>query len=50
MLFVSTDTSYGLYHQTIKIVSEKLKDWKSDLSVSLAALELLSGLAKVPSD
>ncbi|CAK8674449.1 unnamed protein product [Clavelina lepadiformis] len=43
---VSVDTAYGLFVQIIHVVSQKLDTWKSDVSISLAALELLGGLAK----
>uniref|UniRef100_H2ZQ54 Rap-GAP domain-containing protein n=1 Tax=Ciona savignyi TaxID=51511 RepID=H2ZQ54_CIOSA len=40
------DTAYGLFVQIINLVSQRLDAWKSDISISLSALELLSGLAK----
>uniref|UniRef100_H2ZQ53 Rap-GAP domain-containing protein n=1 Tax=Ciona savignyi TaxID=51511 RepID=H2ZQ53_CIOSA len=41
-----THTAYGLFVQIINLVSQRLDAWKSDISISLSALELLSGLAK----
>ncbi|KAJ8369641.1 hypothetical protein SKAU_G00096690 [Synaphobranchus kaupii] len=42
------DTATGLLTQTVHLVTQKLaSQWRPDMSVSLAALELLSGLAKV---
>lgn len=41
------DTAYGFFVSCIHLVSQKLETSKSELSVSLAALELLAGLAKV---
>ncbi|KAJ8257305.1 hypothetical protein GJAV_G00184170 [Gymnothorax javanicus] len=42
------DMAAGLRTQCIHLVTQKLaSQWRPDLSVSLAALELLSGLAKV---
>nr|CAB3265419.1 ral GTPase-activating protein subunit beta [Phallusia mammillata] len=45
---VPVDTAYGLFVQIVHLVSQKLDTWKSDVSISLAALELLSGLAQAP--
>ncbi|XP_023691037.1 ral GTPase-activating protein subunit beta isoform X10 [Paramormyrops kingsleyae] len=43
-----TDTAAGLLVRSIHLVTQRLnKQWRSDMSVSLAALELLAGLAKV---
>ncbi|XP_023691041.1 ral GTPase-activating protein subunit beta isoform X13 [Paramormyrops kingsleyae] len=42
------DTAAGLLVRSIHLVTQRLnKQWRSDMSVSLAALELLAGLAKV---
>ncbi|XP_078001249.1 ral GTPase-activating protein subunit beta-like [Glandiceps talaboti] len=42
------DTAWGLFVRCTHLVCQRLmSSWKSDLHVSLAALELLSGLAKV---
>ncbi|XP_039256619.2 ral GTPase-activating protein subunit beta-like isoform X2 [Styela clava] len=43
---VAADTAYGFFVNCIYLVSQRLESWKSELSVSLAALELLAGLAK----
>ncbi|XP_036388548.1 ral GTPase-activating protein subunit beta-like [Megalops cyprinoides] len=43
-----TDTAAGLLTRTIYLVTQRLNSqWRPDMSISLAALELLSGLAKV---
>ncbi|XP_063311815.1 ral GTPase-activating protein subunit beta isoform X3 [Pelobates fuscus] len=43
-----TDTAAGLLKRSIHLVTQRLNSqWRSDMSISLAALELLSGLAKV---
>ncbi|KAL3873490.1 hypothetical protein ACJMK2_036600, partial [Sinanodonta woodiana] len=42
------DTAYGLFGQAISLVCNKLMtSWKSELNTALAAMELLSGMAKV---
>eukprot|EP00058_Branchiostoma_floridae_P005409 XP_002590897.1 hypothetical protein BRAFLDRAFT_116449 [Branchiostoma floridae] len=42
------NSAYGLFVRCIHLVCQRLMSaWKTDLNVSLAALELLSGLAKV---
>ncbi|XP_078491272.1 ral GTPase-activating protein subunit beta [Ciona intestinalis] len=43
---VPIDTAYGLFVQVVNLVSQKLDPWKSDITVTLSALELLGGLAK----
>nr|XP_054500120.1 ral GTPase-activating protein subunit beta isoform X5 [Agelaius phoeniceus] len=43
-----TDTAAGLLIRSIHLVTQRLNSqWRQDMSISLAALELLSGLAKV---
>ncbi|XP_043946127.1 ral GTPase-activating protein subunit beta isoform X2 [Protopterus annectens] len=43
-----TDTALGLLVRSILLVTQRLNSqWRQDMSISLAALELLSGLAKV---
>ncbi|XP_072540881.1 ral GTPase-activating protein subunit beta isoform X2 [Salminus brasiliensis] len=43
-----TDTAAGLLIRSIHLVTQRLNpQWRSDMSISLAALELLAGLAKV---
>ncbi|XP_069508228.1 ral GTPase-activating protein subunit beta isoform X2 [Ambystoma mexicanum] len=43
-----TDTAAGLLMRSIHLVTQRLNSqWRQDMSISLAALELLSGLAKV---
>ncbi|XP_078410945.1 ral GTPase-activating protein subunit beta isoform X3 [Cetorhinus maximus] len=43
-----TDTASGLLIRSIHLVTQRLNSqWRQDMSISLAALELLSGLAKV---
>ncbi|KAM8946350.1 ral GTPase-activating protein subunit beta isoform 2-T2 [Pelodytes ibericus] len=43
-----TDTAAGLLMRSIHLVTQRLNSqWRPDMSISLAALELLSGLAKV---
>lgn len=43
-----TDTATGLLIRSIHLVTQRLNSqWRQDMSISLAALELLSGLAKV---
>ncbi|KAL4646238.1 ral GTPase-activating protein subunit beta-like isoform X10 [Arapaima gigas] len=43
-----TDTATGLLIRSIHLVTQRLNSqWRPDMSVSLAALELLAGLAKV---
>ncbi|GFO11933.1 ral GTPase-activating protein subunit beta, partial [Plakobranchus ocellatus] len=42
------DTAFGLFGHTTSLVCNRLMaTWKTDLNVALAAMELLSGLAKV---
>ncbi|XP_052272276.1 ral GTPase-activating protein subunit beta-like isoform X2 [Dreissena polymorpha] len=42
------DTAYGLFGQATSLVCNRLMaSWKQELSTALAAMELLSGLAKV---
>ncbi|XP_036039085.1 ral GTPase-activating protein subunit beta isoform X8 [Onychomys torridus] len=44
----STDSAAGLLIRSIHLVTQRLNSqWRQDMSISLAALELLSGLAKV---
>ncbi|XP_053309404.1 ral GTPase-activating protein subunit beta isoform X1 [Spea bombifrons] len=43
-----TDTAAGLLMRSIHLITQRLNSqWRPDMSISLAALELLSGLAKV---
>ncbi|XP_058847055.1 ral GTPase-activating protein subunit beta-like isoform X2 [Acipenser ruthenus] len=43
-----TDTAVGLLIRNIHLVTQRLNSqWRPDMSISLAALELLAGLAKV---
>uniref|UniRef100_A0A803T201 Ral GTPase-activating protein subunit beta n=1 Tax=Anolis carolinensis TaxID=28377 RepID=A0A803T201_ANOCA len=43
-----TDTAAGLLIRSIHLVTQRLNaQWRQEMSISLAALELLSGLAKV---
>uniref|UniRef100_A0AAY4EUW7 Ral GTPase-activating protein subunit beta n=1 Tax=Denticeps clupeoides TaxID=299321 RepID=A0AAY4EUW7_9TELE len=43
-----TDTATGLLIRSIHLVTQRLNSqWRPDMSISLAALELLAGLAKV---
>lgn len=43
-----TDTASGLLVRSIHLVTQRLNSqWRQDMSISLAALELLAGLAKV---
>ncbi|XP_041080440.1 ral GTPase-activating protein subunit beta-like isoform X10 [Polyodon spathula] len=43
-----TDTAVGLLIRSIHLVTQRLNSqWRPDMSISLAALELLAGLAKV---
>ncbi|KAJ8400593.1 hypothetical protein AAFF_G00393620 [Aldrovandia affinis] len=43
-----TDTAAGLLIRSIHLVTQRLNSqWRPDMSISLAALELLAGLAKV---
>ncbi|XP_048111470.1 ral GTPase-activating protein subunit beta [Alosa alosa] len=43
-----TDTASGLLIRSIHLVTQRLNSqWRPDMSISLAALELLAGLAKV---
>lgn len=45
---LNTDTAAGLLMRSIHLVTQRLNSqWRQDMSISLAALELLSGLAKV---
>uniref|UniRef100_A0A8C0IVA9 Ral GTPase-activating protein subunit beta n=1 Tax=Chelonoidis abingdonii TaxID=106734 RepID=A0A8C0IVA9_CHEAB len=45
---LNTDTAAGLLIRSIHLVTQRLNSqWRQDMSISLAALELLSGLAKV---
>lgn len=42
------DTAAGLLVRSIHLVTQRLNSqWRQDMSISLAALELLAGLAKV---
>lgn len=44
----NTDTAHGLFgHATSLVCNRLMASWKSDLNTALAAMELLSGLAKV---
>ncbi|KAL1021288.1 hypothetical protein UPYG_G00011250 [Umbra pygmaea] len=46
--YALTDTAAGLLVRSIHLVIQRLNSqWRSDMSISLAALELLAGLAKV---
>lgn len=46
--FYFLDCAHGLFVSTTHRVCHRLiSSWKSDLNVSLAALELLSGLARI---
>lgn len=46
-----TDTAAGLLVRSIHLVTQRLNSqWRSDMSISLAALELLAGLAKVTTE
>lgn len=48
ILALHTDTAAGLLMRSIHLVTQRLNaQWRPDMSISLAALELLSGLAKV---
>lgn len=48
ILALHTDTAAGLLIRSIHLVTQRLNSqWRQDMSISLAALELLSGLAKV---
>jgi len=48
ILALNTDTAAGLLIRSIHLVTQRLNSqWRQDMSISLAALELLSGLAKV---
>jgi hypothetical protein len=43
-----SDTSYGLFGGAASLVCNRLMaTWKTDLSIALSAMEVLSGLAKV---
>lgn len=43
-----TDTAAGLLIRSIHLLTQRLNSqWRLDMSISLAALELLAGLAKV---
>nr|KAF6472261.1 Ral GTPase activating protein non-catalytic subunit beta [Molossus molossus] len=45
---LNTDSAAGLLIRSIHLVTQRLNSqWRPDMSISLAALELLSGLAKV---
>lgn len=45
---VSLDSAHALFVRATYLVCHRLiSSWKTDLNVSLAALELLSGLAKI---
>ncbi|XP_012866160.1 PREDICTED: ral GTPase-activating protein subunit beta [Dipodomys ordii] len=45
---LNTDSAAGLLIRSIHLVTQRLNSqWRQDMSISLAALELLSGLAKV---
>ncbi|KAK6624852.1 hypothetical protein RUM44_011716 [Polyplax serrata] len=46
--FMSSDCAHGLFISTTYLVCQRLiSSWKSDLNVSLAALEVLSALARI---
>ncbi|KAM8830571.1 ral GTPase-activating protein subunit beta isoform 1-T1 [Synchiropus picturatus] len=46
--YALSDTAAGLLVRSIHLVIQRLKSqWKQDMSISLAALELLAGLAKI---
>ncbi|XP_036357187.1 ral GTPase-activating protein subunit beta isoform X7 [Octopus sinensis] len=46
--FCDTDTAHSLFGQATSLVCHQLmSSWKTDLNTALAAMELLSGLAKV---
>eukprot|EP00106_Octopus_bimaculoides_P007286 XP_014774728.1 PREDICTED: ral GTPase-activating protein subunit beta-like [Octopus bimaculoides] len=46
--FCDTDTAHSLFGQATSLVCHRLmSSWKTDLNTALAAMELLSGLAKV---
>ena len=46
--FMPPDSAYGLFGQATSLVCNRLMaSWKAELSTALAAMELLSGLAKV---
>ncbi|KAK0149861.1 Ral GTPase-activating protein subunit beta [Merluccius polli] len=46
--YVVSDTAAGLLVRSIHLVTQRLNSqWRQDMSISLAALELLAGLAKV---
>lgn len=46
--FVSTDNAHALFVRATYLVCHRLiSSWKTDLNVSLAALELLTGLARL---
>ncbi|CAL9702539.1 unnamed protein product [Knipowitschia caucasica] len=46
--YALADTAAGLLVRSIHLVTQRLNSqWKQDMSISLAALELLAGLAKV---
>lgn len=48
IFFFPTETAYGLFGQATSLVCNRLMaSWKGELSTALAAMELLSGLAKV---
>ncbi|MGH0152348.1 UNVERIFIED_CONTAM: hypothetical protein FKN15_022143 [Acipenser sinensis] len=48
ILALHTDTAVGLLIRSIHLVTQRLNSqWRPDMSISLAALELLAGLAKV---
>lgn len=48
ILALNTDSAAGLLIRSIHLVTQRLNSqWRQDMSISLAALELLSGLAKV---
>lgn len=45
---MSTDSAHALFVRSIYLVCHRLiSSWKSDVNVSLAGLELLSGLARL---
>lgn len=47
-LFFYTDNAHALFVRATYLVCHRLiSSWKTDLNVSLAALELLSGLARL---
>lgn len=48
ILYCLTDNAHALFVRATYLVCHRLiSSWKTDLNVSLAALELLSGLARL---